>query len=147
MKMTSSPKTRKPAAKANSAKAEPKGTPQNRSEIDLLLTRRKWLAADQEYQASQVTEEKYDEVSLMHISELNQIAAKLGTPQPASLQDIHGLLEFIAPTFEAGLRTDGADRQAMHNVLTYFADGRATRAVAPALVFAPAVKNLPGSPQ
>ena len=42
------PKNRKSAPKA----ALPKGTPQNKTEIELLIARYKWLEADQTYQAS-----------------------------------------------------------------------------------------------
>jgi hypothetical protein len=111
------PKTRKSAPKA----ALPKGTPQNKTEIELLIARYKWLGADQEYQAANAqTDEESDRLIYLHEPELEKIVAKLAALAPTSHRDIFLLLEFVAPSLKDGIRTDRLDVDIMRNVLDAF---------------------------
>jgi hypothetical protein len=81
--MTTKPKTRKaPAAKASTPKGAPKAAPtetkQQASEIRRLISRWKWLEADQDYQADMAaTEEESSKLICKHVREQEEIARQL----------------------------------------------------------------------
>jgi hypothetical protein len=113
--MTTKPKIRKSAPKATA----PTGTPQNKTEIEMLIARHKWLEADQRYQAEIAqTDEESDKNIYLH--ELDKIVAKLAALPPTSHRDIFLLLEFVAPSPKDGIRTDRLDVDIMRNVLDAF---------------------------
>jgi hypothetical protein len=97
--MTTKSKSRKTAPKTITQdkvlSETPEGKPREVSEISRLVSRFKWLVADQEYQVENATtDEESQRLSLVHDPELNQIAKKLATAEPESFNDICGLLDF-----------------------------------------------------
>ena len=85
--------------------------------IPRLVSRWKWLEADQEYQAANAaTDKESDELLGVHKKELDQIAEKLASANPETREDVCCLLEFVAPSFEDGFRSDGADVKIFRNV-------------------------------
>lgn len=91
-------KTRKPAAKASAPKPAPATSenPREVSEIRTLVSRWRWLEADQEYQAQTAdTEEKSEKLIIVHNDEQEKIEAALAALVPESMHDIYCLLGFI----------------------------------------------------
>jgi hypothetical protein len=111
---------RKPT-KPKARKVPMKGTPQDKTEVELLIARHKWLKADQAYQAANAqTDEESEKLIYVHEQELDKIAAKLAARAPTSHRDIFLLLELIALSLKDGFRTDGLDVDIMRNVLDAF---------------------------
>jgi hypothetical protein len=119
--MTVKTKPRKAPAKA----VTPKALPAERldvmardvRDIPRLVSRWKWLEADQEYQIDNAaTGKESEELQFLHKKELNQIAEKLASANPETREDICCLLDFVAPSFEDGFRSDGADVKIFRNV-------------------------------
>jgi hypothetical protein len=111
----------KPKAHQPVPKAPMKGTPQNKTEIELLIARYKWLETDQEYQAAIAkTDEESDRNIYLHEPELDKIVTKLAALAPTSHRDIFLLLEFVAPSLKDGARCDGLEVDIMRNVLDAF---------------------------
>src|SRR5262245_45098159 len=115
--MTVKAKPRKPAGKATPAAPAPVGKPREKSEIEKLFTRYKWLEADRHFQAATAsTEEEFDRLLGIHDSELDEIAKRLADLQPQTFQEAKWLLEYLLPSF-TGVRGDGLDEQVFRNVL------------------------------
>jgi hypothetical protein len=117
--MTAKAKPRKPAGKATSAIPAPEGKPREKSEIEELFTRYKWLEADRDYQAATASsDEEFSRLIRIHDSELDAIAKRLADLQPQTFLEARWLLEFVLPSFtEEGARGDGLDEQVCRNVL------------------------------
>jgi hypothetical protein len=98
-----------------------KGTPQNKTEIELLIARHKWLETDQAYQAENAqTNEESEKLIYVHERELDKIVEKLAKLTPTSHRDIFLLLELIASSLKDGIRSDSLDVDIMRNVLDAF---------------------------
>ncbi len=120
--MTTKPKTRKAPAKRAAPKAATKqasGEPKRTvSEIQRLVTRWRFLEAEEDYQAAIAkTDEESDALICQHGDEQYEIEMELSRLIPQDFNDVRELLEFAADMREGGFRTDGADQMMLKNVL------------------------------
>jgi hypothetical protein len=106
--MTTKPKARKaPAAKPvtpkNGATVMPSEPKREVSEIRRLISRRNWLSADADYQATLAdTEEKSERLSAIHNAEKEKIERELATLIPETFWEAMELLEFATKMVEEG---------------------------------------------
>jgi len=114
--MTKKPKTRKaPAAKASASKTAPAAVEPKRdvSEIRTLISRWRWLDADQAYQADcAATAEEGERLIAIHFDEQEEIESQLATLVPESFDDSRCLLGFVLENAE-GRMLEGADKECM----------------------------------
>jgi hypothetical protein len=102
--MTTKPKTRKaPAAKAAPEKAVVSGTKHEASELRRLVSRWRWLEADQEYQAAVAeTIEENERLIAVHENELKKIEHKLADLMPENVSDACMLLKLATEMVDQG---------------------------------------------
>jgi hypothetical protein len=94
----------------------PEGKSREVSEISRLISRFKWLWADQEYRLENATtEEEAHRLCLVHDPELSQIAKKLAAVEPENFNDICGLLDFALESIATELYIDSGEK-ALKNV-------------------------------
>jgi hypothetical protein len=111
--MSAKAKQKKGASKAHA------GTPNNRSEIDKLLARYRFLEADQRHNAAiaETAEESGDAWSA-HNKELDRIMDKLASIVPETFSEARDLLRFVLEevTTCGGLHTDETELRIVENV-------------------------------
>ena len=121
--MTTKPKTRKaPVAKRAAPKAATKQAPDNPkrivSEIQRLVTRWRFLEAEEAYQAAIAkTDEESDALICQHGDEQYEIEMELSRLIPQDFNDVRELLEHAVGMREGGFRSDGADQMILRNIL------------------------------
>src|ERR1700741_4891651 len=94
----------------------PEGNWREASEISRLISRFKWLWADQEYRVENATtEEEAHRLCLVHDPELSQIAKKLAAVEPENFSDICNLLDFALESIATELYIDSGEK-ALKNV-------------------------------
>ena len=110
----------KSAATQNDVLAEtPKEKPREVSEISRLVSRYKWLSADQEYQGcNAATVAESERLYCIHEGELSQIAKQLAEAEPESFNDVCGLLDFALAEIAAA-ELPACTVQALKNVREY----------------------------
>jgi hypothetical protein len=116
--MTTKPKTRKaPAAKA-APKEAVSGTKHEVSDICRLVSRWKWLMADQVYQAAVAeTIEENERLIAAHENETLKIETKLADLVPENVPDACMLLKFATEIVEQDLdRGDGTIVSILKNI-------------------------------
>jgi hypothetical protein len=116
--MTTKPKTRKaPTTKVTPEKAV-SGTIHEVSDICRLVSRWKWLMADQEYQAAVAeTIEENERLIAAHENELMKIETKLADLVPENVPDACMLLKFATEIVEQDLdREDGTIVSMLKNI-------------------------------
>jgi hypothetical protein len=116
--MTTKPKPRKaPAAKVTPEKAV-SGTIHEVSDICRLVSRWKWLMADQVYQAAVAeTIEENERLIAAHENELKKIEHKLSDLVPENISDACRFLEFATEIVEQDLdRGDGTIVSILKNI-------------------------------
>ena len=88
------------------------------SEIEMLVSRHKFLEADQDCRATIAdTDEEEDRLLEIHHDELREIERKLSTLVPESFSDVYSLLEFAAIIVEDGGMVCGSDADIIKNLL------------------------------
>jgi hypothetical protein len=120
--MTTNPKTRKAPAKRATPKAATKqtsGEPKRTiSEICRLVTRWRFLGAEEDYQAAIAgTDEENETLICQHGDEQYEIEMELSRLIPQDFDEVRELLEFAVEMREAGFRSDGADQMILRNIL------------------------------
>ncbi len=111
--MTTKPKPRKAPAKPKKAPGEPK---RETSKIQVLITRWKWLEADQDYQTAIAPRER--DADRRHDAEQERIIAKLRTLVPQDHYELAAHFRFVIDEIKLGgsLRCDGADFDMLSNI-------------------------------
>jgi hypothetical protein len=120
--MTTKPKTRKAPAKRAAPKAATKqasgGPKRTVSEIQRLVTRWRFLEAEEAYQAAIAkTDEESDALICQHGDEQYEIEMELSRLIPQDFNDVRELLEHAVGMREGGFRSDGADQMILRNIL------------------------------
>jgi hypothetical protein len=121
--MTPKPKTRKAPAKRAAPKAAPKqasGKPKLRtiSEVSRLITRWRFLGAEEDYHAAIAgTDEESNALICQHSDEQYAIELELSRSIPQDFNDVRELLQFAIGTFADGYRPDGAGVAMLRNIL------------------------------
>jgi len=118
--MTTKPKRKASAAKRAAPKAATKqasGEPKREArKIQELVTRWKWLQADQDYQTAIAAPEC--DADIRHAAEQERIIAKLRTLVPQDYYELVALFEFVLAEIKVTgtLRCDGADFDMLSNI-------------------------------
>jgi hypothetical protein len=120
--MTTKPKTRKaPAAKARAPKlVKPAASEPSRdvNKIEVMVSRWKWLQADQDYQTAIAPREAdYDH---RHEAEQDRIIAELRVLVPKDYFELAALFQFAIDGIRMGPRRDGADFDMLSNIYDAF---------------------------
>jgi hypothetical protein len=117
------PKSRKAAApkttaRKNGAKAAPSEPKRKISEIQRLVTRWRFLEAEEDYQAAIAkTDEESDALIYQHRDEQDEIEMGLSRLIPQDFNDVRELLDHAIKLMDGGLLTNGADVMMLKNVL------------------------------
>ncbi len=120
--MTTKPKTRKEPAKRAAPKAATKqasGESKRKiSGIERLITRWRFLEAEEAYQAAIAkTDEESNALIGQHGDEQYEIEMELSRSTPQDFNDVRELLQFVIGTFADGYRPDGAGVAMLRNIL------------------------------
>jgi hypothetical protein len=122
--MTTKSKTHKPAAKTVSPKAAPKeetSEPKREvNEITRLVSRWRWLEADQTYQSTNAeTEKEAGRLIAVHYDEEKEIERELTTLIPETFEELCCLLTFATDMVEeGGCMVEHAEIDMLRNVRT-----------------------------
>jgi hypothetical protein len=111
--MTTKPKPRKAPAKPKKTPGEPKW---ETSKIQVLMTRWKWLEADQDYQTAIAPRER--DADRRHDAEQERIIAKLRTLVPQDYYELAALFRFVIDDIKIcmSLRCDGSHFDMLSNI-------------------------------
>jgi hypothetical protein len=118
--MTTKPKTRKaPAVKARApklVKQEVSEPSRDVNKIEVLVSRYRWLEADQDYQTAIAPRGR--DADLRHDVEQERIIAELRTLVPQDYYELAALFRFAVDEIRIamGLRCDGADFDMLSNI-------------------------------
>jgi hypothetical protein len=121
-RMTTKPKTHKAAAKRAASKAATKqasSEPKRKiSDIERLVTRWRFLEADEAYQAAIAkTDEESNALIGHHGDEQYEIEMELSRLIPQDFDEVRELLEHAIKLMDGGLLIGGADVMMLNNIL------------------------------